>query len=242
MGKDPALLWYPNDWIGGTMGMTFEQKGAYFELLMAQFNRGHMTEDMIGQMVGQNWVTIKDKFIQDENGLWYNKRLEFEQQKRQRFVQSRYNNKSGKNQYSKNRSYDQSYVNEVTEHMENENENENKDINECKLSVSDLFSKTYNAYPKKQGKAKGEQAYHNYLNGGKLIGKTRYRYNHQQIYIAVQQYAEEKKDSDPQYIAMFSTFMNSHIVDYVEKTQHEYREVMLEKYGDEWEKVKFSYV
>jgi hypothetical protein len=58
-GKDPAFLFYPNDWIGGTMGMTFEEKGAYMELLMMQFNRGHMTSHMIAQTVGQLWVKPK---------------------------------------------------------------------------------------------------------------------------------------------------------------------------------------
>jgi len=72
MAKDPAFLFYPNDWIGGTMGMTFEEKGAYMELLMMQFNRGHMTTHMIGQTVGQLWVNIKDKFVQDKDGKWYN--------------------------------------------------------------------------------------------------------------------------------------------------------------------------
>ena len=78
MAKDPAFLFYPNDWIGGTMGMTFEEKGAYMELLMTQFNRGHMTTHMIGQVVGQIWEKIQDKFIKDENGLWYNERLDEE--------------------------------------------------------------------------------------------------------------------------------------------------------------------
>ena len=70
MAKDPPFLFYPNDWIGGTMGMTFEEKGAYMELLMAQFNRGHMTTHMIGQIVGQHWDTIQDKFVQDDKGLY----------------------------------------------------------------------------------------------------------------------------------------------------------------------------
>ena len=43
MGKDPAFLFYPGDYLSGTMGMTFEEKGAYVELLMMQFNRGHVT-------------------------------------------------------------------------------------------------------------------------------------------------------------------------------------------------------
>jgi uncharacterized protein YdaU (DUF1376 family) len=39
MAKDPAFLFYPTDWLGGTMGMTFEQKGAYMNFLMLQFNK-----------------------------------------------------------------------------------------------------------------------------------------------------------------------------------------------------------
>ena len=101
MAKDPAFLFYPNDWIGGTMGMTFEQKGAYMELLMLQFNRGHMTEHMIGHTVGLLWDGVKDKFIQDDGGLWYNVRLEEEKTKRKEFTASRRNNVLGANQYTK---------------------------------------------------------------------------------------------------------------------------------------------
>jgi hypothetical protein len=98
MSKDPAFLFYPNDYIGGTMGMTFEEKGAYMELLMLQFNRGHMNIHMIERTVGENWKNIKDKFKQDENGLFYNERLEQEKEKRANFTESRRNNRSGINQ------------------------------------------------------------------------------------------------------------------------------------------------
>lgn len=101
MAKDPAFLFYPNDWLGGTLGMTFEQKGAYIELLMLQFNRGHMTEHMIGQTVGQLFGQILDKFVKDDAGLWYNPRLDEEKEKRINYVNSRKNNKLGVNQYKK---------------------------------------------------------------------------------------------------------------------------------------------
>jgi hypothetical protein len=127
MSKDPAFLFYPNDWLGGTLGMTFEEKGAYIEILMMQFNRGHMKESMIIQVIGSNWDYIKSKFIQDELGLWYNVRLESEQIKRKAYSESRRNNKKGKNQYS-NITYDRSYDQHMIGHMENENEDVNKDI------------------------------------------------------------------------------------------------------------------
>lgn len=129
MAKDPAFLFYPNDWIGGTMGMTFEEKGAYMELLMMQFNRGHMTSHMIGQVVGQMWDKIKHKFVQDNKNLWFNERLDIEIQRRKNYTKSRRNNISGKNQYTKNENIDSGHM---TSHMENENENVNEDINKNK--------------------------------------------------------------------------------------------------------------
>jgi len=118
MAKDPALLWYPGDWLSGTHGMTLEEKGAYMELLMMQFNRGHMTEHMVGQVIGQLWGQVKHKFIKDDGGLWYNVRLDEEKNKRKVFTDSRKNNLTGKNQYKKE--------GHMSNHMENENENRNK--------------------------------------------------------------------------------------------------------------------
>ena len=119
MAKDPAFLFYPNDWLGGTMGMTFEEKGAYMELLMLQFNRGHMTKHMIGRTVGQLWDNIKDKFMEDSSGLFYNARLEEEQTKRKAYSESRRNNKKGTNQYTKPKP---KKVGHTSSHMEDENE------------------------------------------------------------------------------------------------------------------------
>ena len=130
MSKDPAFLFYPGDYISGTMGMTFEEKGAYIDLLMMQFNRGHMTERMITQVIGHIWDNIKVKFMQDDDGKWYNKRLEEEQIKRQEFTKSRRNNISGINQHTKNSGHMRGHM---TAHMEDENENIN-DIKNKELS------------------------------------------------------------------------------------------------------------
>jgi hypothetical protein len=138
MAKDPAFLFYPNDYLGGTMGMTFEEKGAYIELLMLQFNRGHMTSHMIGHTVGHLWDKIKDKFVQDEKGLYYNVRLQDEQEKRLKYSESRRNNKKGENQYTKK---DEHMTGHMTSHMENENENNKYSINVllCKeIAIKDL--------------------------------------------------------------------------------------------------------
>jgi uncharacterized protein YdaU (DUF1376 family) len=125
MAKDPAFLFYPSDWISGTLGMTFEEKGAYFELLMTQFNQGHMTSHMIGRMVGQLWSSIQHKFVKDENGLYYNIRLEEEKQKRKAFTESRRNNIKGINQHTEKKTKKVGHKKaHMTSHMENVNENE----------------------------------------------------------------------------------------------------------------------
>ena len=118
MAKDPAFLFYPGDYISGTMGMTFEEKGAYIELLMMQFNRGHMTSHMIELTVGQIWGQIKSKFTQDADGLWYNVRLDLEKENRKTFTESRKNNLSGKNQYTNKKGHKKGHT---TSHMEDEN-------------------------------------------------------------------------------------------------------------------------
>ena len=149
MAKDPAFLFYPNDYIGGTMGMTFEEKGAYIEILMLQFNRGHMTSHMIGQLVGQLWESIRCKFVQDEQGLWYNIRLDQEKDKRMSFTQSRRNNIKGLNQHT---------IGHMTSHMENENEDVNRNINKVKI-IDTQFEEFWDLYDYKKSKDKAEKVW-----------------------------------------------------------------------------------
>jgi len=185
MAKDPAFLFYPNDYIGGTMGMTFEEKGAYIELLMMQFNRGHMTSHMIGQTVGQIWDKIKDKFIQDENGLYYNKRLEVEQIKRRNFTESRRNNITGKNQYTTKK------TGHTTKHMTNHMENENENV------IINTFNKFWEKYPKKVNKKNAEKSW-------LKINTAEY----DKIFQSLEKYIVCKQWQDKQFIPMSSTWLN----------------------------------
>lgn len=141
MAKDPAFLFYPNDYLGGTMGMTFEEKGAYIELLMMQFNRGHMTEHMIIHMIGNLWESIKIKFIKDDAGLWYNRRLEEEQLKRSEYSESRRKNRTSVKHMKKHMSL----------HMENENVNKDVIINKDEKITCLTFDEFWNLYDKKVG-------------------------------------------------------------------------------------------
>lgn len=95
-GKNPSVNWIFNDWQGGTMTMSRHLKGCYMDLLTAQFNNGHLSLDeiktVLGSDFGQSWPALQKKFVPDENGLYYNKRLEFEILKKKNYSKSREEN------------------------------------------------------------------------------------------------------------------------------------------------------
>ena len=174
MAKDPAFLFYPGDYVSGTMGMTFEEKGAYMDLLMLQFNRGHMTHHMIHHTVGHLWDQVKCKFVQDDEGLWYNVRLDIEKEKRKTFTESRRNNIKSKTKSKQESSYEIHMSKHMTPHMENENENINKDIiinkNKCKLEDAlEYFSIRLGI---DQGKIEAEKFFNYYESNGWKVGKN----------------------------------------------------------------------
>lgn len=97
MGRDPAFLFFPGDWLGGTMLFTRSHKGAYMDLLMAQFNNGHMALHEIKTILGSDfdemWKSVLEKkFKQDADGLYYNEKLEYEMLRRKKYVVSRLKN------------------------------------------------------------------------------------------------------------------------------------------------------
>ena len=123
MAKDPAFLFYTGDFTTGTQFFSDEQVGKYLRLLMAQHQHGHLKENQIKMICKTHDEDILQKFKKDENGLYFNERLEIEIEKRKAYSKSRSNNKSGKYKNDMNntsKSYD--------EHMEDENENKNKDV------------------------------------------------------------------------------------------------------------------
>lgn len=148
MAKDPAVLWYFGDWAGGTMTMTRHQKGCYIDLLCAQFNNGKLSLDeiktVLGEDFGSTWPTLQKKFEKDESGLFFNKRLQEEKDKRIKYSESRRSNRNHMKQHMNNH---------MSAHMENENEN--KDIlkkGECEgegFNQVAAFEEFWNEYPAK---------------------------------------------------------------------------------------------
>lgn len=97
MTKDPAFLFYVSNWIAGTMYLTHEQKGAYIDLLVLQFQRKEFTlrqaEIVLGEKTFESvWPFIHDKFRKEhrssEHPVFYNERLRSEILKREEFSRS----------------------------------------------------------------------------------------------------------------------------------------------------------
>lgn len=124
--KDPAFLFYSNDFLSGTMLMTDEETGQYIKILCLQHQKGHLKEkDMLNICKSYN-EEIFSKFKKDKDENYYNERLEYEVNKRKVYSESRRNNRRKKETYEKDM---KNICNSYEEHMENENVNENININ-----------------------------------------------------------------------------------------------------------------
>lgn len=111
MGKinnNPAFLFYSSDFLTGVRLMTYEEIGKYITLLCLQHQQGHLSEEDMLNICGKYIPRIYDKFQKDNDGKYFNNRLEIEGIKRAKYVESRRENRSKK-----------TYV----QHMENENIN-----------------------------------------------------------------------------------------------------------------------
>lgn len=120
--KDPAFLFYSSDFLTGTILMSDEQTGRYIKLLCLQHQKGRLSKSDFFKIADETDIELISKFNIDENGLFYNERLENEAVKRSNYCASRRNNREKGVKHKKKIS--KSYV----LHMENENINENINI------------------------------------------------------------------------------------------------------------------
>lgn len=140
MAKDPAFLFYYQDFLVGTEFMTAEEIGCYIRILCHLADKGslsleHMQSICRGYAFTDN---LKAKFSLGENGEYFNQRLSLETQKRRSYTESRRKNAKA---YAK--------------HMENENENINKDTKDITTTIiyTKEFDKIWSKYPDKDGKS-----------------------------------------------------------------------------------------
>ena len=91
--KDPAVLFYTQDFLTGTFLMTDAQVGKYIRLLCLQQQNGGLTEKEMLKVCGEKDEEIWAKF-EFENGHYFNKRMLIETKKRKEFIESRLRNLS----------------------------------------------------------------------------------------------------------------------------------------------------
>lgn len=99
--KDPAFLFYSSDFLSGTMLMSDEQIGQYIKLLCLQHQKGHLKEKDMLNICKTYDEDIFSKFKKDEEGNYYNERLDSEVKRRKSYSESRRNNRKKKENQGK---------------------------------------------------------------------------------------------------------------------------------------------
>lgn len=154
MAKDPAFLFYYQDFLVGTDEFTNEQVGAYIRCLCIQAAKGGISQNHMIKICesSANHDVIKRKFLWcPEDGVYRNTRLFDEIDKRKKYCESRSKNKKGhKHKKNTSESHDK--------HMENENKDENEDSKEGGMgepfhptglagNMIQIFKESYPKYP-----------------------------------------------------------------------------------------------
>ena len=152
MAKDPAVLFYTQDFLVGTMTMNYEQKGKYITLLCLQHQKGKLTLKDLQSILNEEDVDVAEKFIKESDGFYYNQKLKFESERRKNYSESRRKNLMNKHKNSH-------MVNDINSHLEtgtgtgtvtgNKTEIENETSITSKYSTEDNtidFNKLYEAF------------------------------------------------------------------------------------------------
>lgn len=181
MAKDPAFLFYSGDFIAGVSEMTMEERGQYITLLCFQHGKGHLSLDFIKRVIPGVSEYVLAKFIQDEEGLYYNERLEYEAEKRRNYSESRRNNRKKKDMLNISETY-------VT-HMENENININDIVisNDSSIVLSNKEQSLQKTSKVKKGKYLSEEAF---LERMQKLGKEQVKIGNGLVYLRRSDYDE----------------------------------------------------
>lgn len=149
--KSPSFQFYSSDFMTGTTFMSNEEVGAYIRCLCMQHQKGHLKEkEMLQICLNQEVLdSVMNHYKQDDEGLFYNERLDFEKEKSRKYSESRAKNRSKKDNISK--TYDTTYekdmkniCNSYDKHMEDEEEDINKEyiinyyINNINTNISSI--------------------------------------------------------------------------------------------------------
>ena len=154
--NDPAVLFYTSDFLTGVMDMSMEERGMYITLLCYQHQKGHIEEKTIRFLLGYAKDNLPEVIMKhfkvDDEGKYYNARMDLEKDKRSKFVETRRKNglKGGRPSSKKEKPIGKPSGKPLGKPknnlMGNENENENiyynnKELNNIFLEYLDLRKK-----------------------------------------------------------------------------------------------------
>lgn len=167
MAKDPAFLFYVNDFDCEIKFFTHEQVGIFIRLLIAQHQHGHLTKEQMIFIAGIEDDAVFAKFSKDKKGRFFNVWLDERIEQRKKFCESRKKSRLCAIEKGK---HSQPIDNQVpvtkkennvrqTHVLNTENENENIFSNNnlvdyldnkiAKNSLEQMFIQFYKLYPKK---------------------------------------------------------------------------------------------
>jgi hypothetical protein len=187
MAKDPAFLFYSQDWIVGCQTLTMAERGQYITLIAMMHQQGRMDTETIRLLVGSVSDRLMAKFACDSNGFYYHERLETEVKNRQKFVESRRINglSGGRPKGYKGKTIRLSVAKPTVNLMANENENENEIENSNKKGakftpptgqqVADWFVEHCTTWPVAKCHQQAQKFYDHYTTVGWLVGKAKHK-------------------------------------------------------------------
>ena len=198
--KDPAFLFYTADFYAGVSDLTMEERGQYITLLCLQHLKGHLSKKNMQIAVGSVSSDVLAKFTKDQDGLYYNERLEIEANKRKSYCEKQAENI--KKRWEKGNTVVDTVVLPTNIPSENENINVNKSINE-NINVNivniDLFNKLWVRYPRKINKKVALDAFNKLNPDAELV---------EVMLKAINKARTWKRWEDEKYIPHFSTWLN----------------------------------
>lgn len=149
--KDPAFLFYSNDFLAGTFTMSHDKVGKYIRLLCLQHIRnGRLSEKDMINICGSYDEEVFSKFKKDGDNLYYNERLEAETLRRKSYSESRSLNRAG----SKVNTYADDRMKNICLSCDNHMGTGTGTITETINEVCSLCFKKSNFKKKKAGKVK----------------------------------------------------------------------------------------
>lgn len=143
--KDPAMLFYPSDFMMEISYMTNEEAGKYIRVLCNIFFHGRLSIDIIKRICGEEYETILNLLSRDDKGLYYHERMEYEMLKRRQFCESRSKNALSKSKKEEDKAETPDTKEQKAEEKKAEEKKpEQKKVEETKSEEKKIYGREQN--------------------------------------------------------------------------------------------------